>query len=50
MSYTPMAGIRARNPNTPITQSTWALQYVFQSELTVFAKMKNWPTPVNSYQ
>jgi len=49
MSYTPVAGMRARNPtsNTPITQSTWALQYVFQNDLTVFVKMKKWPTPVN---
>jgi hypothetical protein len=42
----------ARDPTstTPITQSTGALQYVFQIDLTGFEKMKNWAAAVNPYQ
>jgi hypothetical protein len=43
MNYTPVTGCMARDPTstTPITQSTGALQYVFQMDLTGFVKMKN---------
>jgi hypothetical protein len=42
----------ARDPTsaTPITQSTGALQYVFQIDLTDFVKMNNWTTAVNPCQ
>jgi len=44
MNYTPVTGCMARDPTstTPITQSTGALQYVFQIDLADFLKMKNW--------
>jgi hypothetical protein len=42
----------ARNStsSTPITHSTWALQYVFQIVETAFLKMENWAIAVNPYQ
>jgi len=47
MNYAPVTGCMARDPTstTPITQSTGALQYVFQIDLADFFKNKNWLRP-----